>query len=265
MTQKLLSKLSLMSGLLITMNTSTSAQNCDLTVTENRRTQIVNMTKPHSYIVQMTMKRGKNYNGTAFLIHPRVLLTAGHNLRKRNSIFTTRVKGLTLRFGATNKTSNLFKTYLPTTQFNNIYTHPGFNADYSIGKDYGIIILPDDEAYKIVGGHFKLTVCDTTSLKNKIIHIGSYPGDRPFCTQWQDSTSNYFFYKNYLHYDFSTEHGASGAPIWYTLNNELGVFAIHTNGDGFDQYKCNTATLITKEVYEDIVRFCSSKGIDITK
>lgn len=265
MTHNFSFKTFLLWGLLILISSKVKSQSCDLNATENRRTQVVNMTRPYSFIVQMTMKRGKSYNGTAFLIHPRVLLTAGHNLRKRNNVFTTRVKGLTLRFGATSKKTNLYETYLTTTQFENIYTHPDFNENYSIGKDYGIVILPDDEAYKKIGGYFQLTIFDSLSLKNKNINIGSYPGDRPFCNQWQDSTSNYFFYKNYMHYDFATEHGASGAPIWYNENGDNKVFGIHTNADGFDDFKCNTATLITKQMYDDIVRFCLSKGIDITK
>lgn len=265
MKPKLSLKTILLLGLFIAIKANVHSQNCDLNATENRRTQVLNMTKPYSFIVQMTMKRGKSYNGTAFLIHPRVLLTAGHNLRKRNSIFTTRVKSLTLRFGATTKNTSLYSTSFATTQFENIYTNPNFNADYSIGKDYGIVILPDDNAYNQVGGYFKIVIFDSLSIKNKFIHIGGYPGDRPFCTQWQDSTSNYFLFKNYMHYDFATEHGASGAPIWYSENNENKVFGIHTNGDGFDQYKCNTATLITKEMYDDIIQFCLSKGIDITK
>jgi V8-like Glu-specific endopeptidase len=253
-------------GFAVTVHTSSIySQNCDLTSTENRRTEVLNMIEPYSFIVQMTMKRGKSYYGTAFLIHPRILLTAGHNLRKKHSIFSTRVKSLRLRFGATNQMTNLYERLIGTTQFENIYTHPDFNTEYTIGKDYGIIILPDDSAYQKIGGYFRVTIFDSLKLSDKMIHIGGYPGDKPFCTQWRDSTINYFFYKNYMHYDFATEHGASGAPIWYSEDNYNKVFAIHTNGDGFDKYKCNTGTLITKEIYNDIVHFCLSKGIDITK
>jgi len=265
MRQPFFFKLFLLTGLLLSTHAMAEAQNCNLSASDTRRTQTVNMIQPYSFVVQMTMKRGKSYNGTAFLIHPRVLLTAGHNLRKRNSVFTTRVKSVTLCFGATNATTNLAQQNFATEQFENIYTLQSFNEDYTIWNDYGIVILPNDNGFQQAGGHFKLSIYDSLALQNKLIHIAGYPGDRPFRTQWQDSTSNYFFFNRYFHYDFATEHGASGAPIWYNDNNERKVFAIHTNGDHFDQFRCNTGTLITKTVYDDIVRFCRSKGIDITQ
>ncbi len=238
------------------------AQSCDSKISDKRLTQVVNMTQPYSYIAHMTMKRVCSYTGTAFLIHPRVLLTAGHNLRKRN--FGFRVKRLTLKFGATNNTTNLYSTNFETNQLDNIYTLQSFNDEYSINSDYGIVILPDSQAYKKAMGCFKLTVFDWIENKKHFIQIGEYPGNKDYCTQWRDSTNNFFYNDGHIHYEFSTEHGASGSPIWYNYKNDNLVFAIHTNDDS-NKFKCNTGTLITQEIYDDIVRFCKSKGIDITK
>jgi V8-like Glu-specific endopeptidase len=239
------------------------SQNCDMEAAENRRVQIVDIKPPFSFVVQMTMKRGKSYNGTAFFIHPRVLLTAGHNIRKRPQFYFTRVKRLTLRVGATNANTNLRMMQLETNQDVNIFTNHFFNREYSIEKDFGLIILPDTQLYQIAGGHFRLTVYDSAKIAGKVINLAGYPGDRPFCSQWHDSTLNHFYHNWHLHYDFATEHGASGSPIWYTNNGEHFIFGIHTNGDRFDQFNCTTSTLITKEIFEEIRNICRSNGIEI--
>lgn len=251
-----------------------NAQNCDLSATENRRYQINSISEPYSFLVQMTMHRGKSYNGTAFFIHPRVLLTAGHNLRKRPQFYFTRVKAITLRVGATSPIKFITHKKYKTTQNENIYTLKSFNKNYSIYEDYGIIILPDDELYSKIGNHFRLTVYDPNILNDVEINIAGYPGDKDYCTLWADKTKNYFTYINpssnpnryeYLKYDFATETGVSGSPVWFNQNGQSIVFAIHTYGNNNDDKKCNTATLITQAVYNDITQFCSSKGIDITK
>lgn len=260
--------------IIVCLSTELLAQGCDLLSSENRRVQIHSISNPFSFIVQMTMHRGKSYNGTAFFIHPRVLLTAGHNLRKRPQIYFTRVKSITLRVGATSPTNFIAKKSYKTIQNENIYTLESFNRNYNIYEDYGIIILPDEELYNKVNSHFKLTPYDPEILKDVDVNIAGYPGDKGYCTLWADKTKNCFTFINpvanpnrfeYLKYDFSTETGVSGSPVWIDQDGQSKVFAIHTYGNDNDDRKCNTATLITKSVYNNIVQFCSSKGIDITK
>lgn len=263
----------LMLAFLTVMTIYANGQNCDLNSTKERRTQVTIMTNPYSYVVQMSMHRGKTYYGTAFFIHPRVLLTAGHNLRKRPQFIFTRVKAITLRVGATNPNDYIIKEKYKTFQNDNIYTIESFNQNYSIYEDYGIIILPDENLYNKIGGHFKLTIYNENSLDNKEIHIAGYPGDKPYCTLWTDRTINYFTYVNeknnpnkfkYLKHDFTTETGLSGGPVWYNYDDSNNVFAIHTYGNENDDRKCNTATLITEKIFNDIVNFCKSKGIELT-
>jgi len=263
MIPKSVKHLALLFVVLLASNQAIS-QVCDLSISEQRKTQVTTMSAPFSYVVHVEMKRGRTYSGTAFFIHPRVLLTAGHNLRKRPQFIFTRVKALTLRFGATNETTNLYQTHIVTTQNDNIYTLDSFNRDYSIAEDYGIIILPDETAYHKCGnGIFNLTVFNPANT-SQAINIAGYPGNEPLRTQWTDKTNNYKFDGECIRYDFSTEHGVSGAPIWYDQGDKHNVFAIHTNGGtGSNQNQCNTATVITQTIYNDIVKFCTSKGITI--
>jgi len=253
--------------------TSVIAQDCNLLETQNRRTQVVSMTKPYSFVVHILMTRNykhqsnKNMQGTAFFIHPRVLLTAGHNVHKYKKwgITTSEVKEMRLRFGATDNSTNLYETKIKTIQDENIYTNRNFNGK-DVGKDYGLIILPDDAAYQKIGGLFKLTAFDSSLLTGRKISIAGYPGNKEDSTQWQDSTSNYSTYPDYFKYDFATWTGISGAPVWYEENGTHNVFAIHTNGPPkYNTVSCSTATLLTKSIYDDIVNFCLKKGIDINK
>jgi V8-like Glu-specific endopeptidase len=250
----------------------TYGQNCDLNATKDRRQQVEVVTKPFSNVVQIDMRRGKTYHGTGFFIHPRVLLTAGHNLRKRPQFIFTRVKSVTLRVGATSPNNYIAKETLKTIQNQNIFTVESFNKNYNIYEDFGVIILPDETLYNKIGSHFKLTVINGDSIPAEEIHIAGYPGDKPYCSMWTDKTKNFFPYFNennnpdklkYLKYDFTTETGLSGGPIWFTDNNIDHVFAIHTYGNNNDDMKCNTATLITPKILNQIVDFCKSKGIEL--
>ncbi len=255
------------------VNANVISQRCNLLETQNRKTQVVSMTEPYSFVVHILMTRNykhqsnKNKQGTAFFIHPRVLLTAGHNVHKYKTlgITTSEVIEMRLRFGATDKSTNLYETKIKTIQNENIYTNRKFNGK-DVNKDYGLIILPDDTAYQKIGGLFKLTVYDSAALTNRKISIAGYPGNKDDSTQWRDSTNNYFTYRNNFKYDFATWTGVSGAPVWYDEDGNHNVFGIHTNGPmKYNTVSCSTATLITKSIYDDIVNFCLKKGIDITK
>lgn len=248
------------------------AQQCDLHLTASRRQQVQAVTSPYSYVVQMDMRRGKTYHGTAFFVHPRVLLTAGHNLRKRPQFIFTRVRSITLKVGATSSDTYLAKQTFNTTQNENIFTLKSFNNSYSIWEDFGIIILPDETLFNKAGGHFRLTVFNENTLFGKEIQIAGFPGDKPYCTMWTDKTKNFFPHLNeidnhnklqYLKYDFVTATGLSGGPVWFNHNNINYVFAIHTYGNNIDNRNCNTATILTTTILNQISEFCKSKGIEL--
>lgn len=221
--------------------------------------------QPYSYLVQINMHRIASWNGTGFLIHPRVILTAGHNFRIKRAARINRVRSADFHLGSTSSQQSISDFYYKIEDGNNEFCKLDNPPVYNITEDYAIVILPDSAMYRQAGGCFRLRLYDAAAMKGKEIHIGSYPGDKPYRTLWTDRTTNHFAYKNYMHYDFATEHGSSGAPVWLDNNGTYEVFAIHTNGDGFDDVECNTATVITPAVYDQIKAWCASQGIDITR
>lgn len=123
----------------------------------------------------------------------------------------------------------------------------------------GESILPDDSIYQNVKSYFKIEAYDQFKVKDTIFLAG-YPAQTSRKVRKTDKTINYHYENGLIKYDFETEHGDSGDPIWYNDSGVPTVFAIHTNGGA----TCATATVITPYVYDRIVQFCLSKGIDIT-
>jgi V8-like Glu-specific endopeptidase len=238
-------------------------------VTEGRNVLInaATMKAPLSYIAHIFPKRGKTYSGTAFFIHPQVMLTAGHNVRKRKGFIFTSVKEIDLNIGATDCTTQLTKDFVVTTQNDNIISGND-EKKYTVQDDWGFIILNNTNANKVVGGVFAIEVFNPNKDYGVLYKCG-YPSGEPQCVPRYDQTTNYNYDKSCdcLRYDFETEHGDSGAPIWYLNNGVPTVIAIHTNGDSKPdkngKYDCGKGTLITTEVYQQLQAFCKAKGIII--
>lgn len=247
-----------------------------------RRTKVTTVTGANTYIAYLNNHRKlfgiiglKHYNGTGFLIHPRVILTAGHNVRK-NSFFWPNVKDIKMKFGATNISNSILDTTIKTEQGKNIISGNDGRFHYYSTKDWGIIILDDDKVYQKLGGCFSVEIADEKKLQGKEIYLSGYPGSvrinqdckdddsyKPKTAElYEDRTTSFYFHDNGLSYDFETEHGDSGAPVWYISNGKPIVFAIHTFGT---RCNCSGGTIITREIYDEIVNFCKSKGIDINE
>ena len=221
-------------------------------------------TTPFSYISQIFPTRGNTYEGTAFFIHPKVMLTAGHNVRKRKGFFFTPVKRIVFKIGATNTKTELIKDSINTIQYENIISGND-EKEYDIQDDWGVIIMDNTNSNKVAGGVFAFEVFDPKKNYGTIYKSG-YPSIKPKSVQRFCSTKNYMYDStcNCLKYDFETEHGDSGAPIWYINNGVPTVIAIHTAGDIKKRY-CSTGTIITQNIYDKLISFCQSKGINVTK
>jgi len=244
--------------LILLIGSNVYSQECDPDSREAQRVQIFQpqLKKELLYIVQLYTYRKKflwsaHYNSTAAFIHPRVLITAGHNLYNRK----TNVVDITLKVGATHKDSFLVKQEMKTKMYKNIYVLPSYNNHQTTKEDIGIIILPDSTLYKKAQGHFQIAAY-SSSIQGPL-QLTGYPGPNGGIKLWNDQTTNFNVADGILNYDFYTEKGASGSPI-YTKNNHL--VAVHTTG-GTTEKSCNHATIITPKLLTSINEWCLQHNI----
>ncbi|EOR94109.1 hypothetical protein ADIARSV_2722 [Arcticibacter svalbardensis MN12-7] len=235
------------------------AQECNKEVSKNRRIQIQSgqLNKEVLKVVQLDIRRmawlwNERYNATAAFIHPRVLITAGHNLTNRFDP----VAKMTVTVGYTSNNTYRARQHFATAMYKNIYVLPSYNSAPTFQEDYGIIILPDATLYQHAGGYFKLTNYAAAKPTKEIFTAG-YPDPITGMKLWTDKTKNYYFLDQLLRYDFYTLDGSSGSPI-YTNANQL--IAIHTGG--FDDTNvCNIGTPITPQIIKQINEWCRAHGI----
>ncbi|RVT71200.1 hypothetical protein EOD40_17470 [Flavobacterium sufflavum] len=227
-----------------------------------QRRTVSDTLKPNTFVVYVNPCRlFGGFSGTAFLIHPRVLLTAGHNVAKRKHRGINKVKSLYVEY-ATKNDIKLHSQSFSVKQNKNIISGSDGVFRYHVEEDWGVIILPDESIYKNVDGYFKLETYNPLDIKDTI-HLTGYPAEKTQKIRKTDVSLNYHYNNNVLNYDFETEHGDSGAAIWYYKKGIPTVFAIHTNGDP-KNISCGRATIITPLIYDKIIAFCNIQGIDIT-
>lgn len=258
---KLLSKFLAFSVLFIWLS-KLQAQDCN--PDPNKRIQITGVDIPNEYSCYMEMKRGwYTYYGTGALIHPRVVITAGHNIAyfpfvKRLPFFLLRgTKIIKMFFGSKNSTNYTTNTEVKLRRGKTKFFNSSYWSNSSINRDFAIIILPDSSVYKQVGGCYKFSPIDTMELKTKSLHITGSPGDKPLFTMWTDSTNNFSVINSSLHYDLLTEVRNSGSPIWTRQQNSIQLAGVHSRRFG----NCNASVLIDKETYEKVVQWCKEAGI----
>ena len=231
-----------------------------------KRVQITGVDIPNEYSCYMEMKRGwSTYYGSGALIHPRVVITAGHNIAyfpfvKRLPFFLFRgTRKIKMYFGSKNSTNYTTNTEVKLKREKTKFFNSSYWSNSSINRDFAIIILPDSSVYKQVGGCYKFLPIDTTELKTKSLHIIGSPGDKPLFTMWTDSTNNFSVINSSLHYDLFTEVRNSGSPIWTTQQNSIQLAGVHSRSFG----NCNASVLIDKDTYDKVVQWCKEAGIDL--
>jgi V8-like Glu-specific endopeptidase len=238
---------------------------CRVSQNKSRRQQIAQAKLPYNMVAYIKMTRNRTvFQGSACLIAPRVLLTAGHNLRLED--WGSHVNQLEAWLGATGQGQFSGYQVFATVQNDNIFTLSSFNQEYTVNEDFAIAILPDSSLYKKVGQCFQLSVCDSAFLRqinNQPVHITGYPYDQPEFTMWDDTTPNYYLNQwNNITDDTYGVTRMSGSPVWIKQGDKYLVFAVHTQGSK-NHKACSIATPISAKVYAQIVAWCKSKGVMI--
>lgn len=201
----------------------------------------------------MTRGKGERY-GTGFLIHPRVVLTAGHNL----AYFPTgNVKKAEIHFGSIDSLNKIASKEILLKRGKNKFYKSNYFLFGSIKRDYAIIILPDSSVYEQVGGHF--TFLPVNNPKTDSLTITGSPGDKELFEMWTESTTKYMNYKKFTRYNLFTAVRNSGSPIWYKSNDKYIIAGVHSRSYG----NCGASVLITDKVYKKIKKWCRKSGIKL--
>jgi V8-like Glu-specific endopeptidase len=203
---------------------------------------------------------GQNAIGTGWFAGPKTIITAGH------CVFDTIALGgwareIRIYPGRYDKNfpypqSDELTKPIVSKNFETVQAwYEQQNSDY----DYGVIHL--DQPVGNETGWFAVAVKDDAALKDALVNVSGYPGDRDFgkfqyfhASRIQDVTQQRFFY------DVDTFGGQSGAPAWIEIeNNEPQVIGIHSYGVG-GSFTLNSATRITPEVFENIQRWIEANN-----
>jgi V8-like Glu-specific endopeptidase len=197
---------------------------------------------------------GKLYLGTGSFLGPRTIVTAGH------CVYIHGQGGWARKITVTpgrNGSSEPYGKY-EATSFRSV---KGWTRDTSRNHDYGAIILPRSTAISQQIGSFGVAHYPDQYLQNRRLNTAGYPGDKPAGTMWFHGRIAKAVGERTLTYDIDTAGGQSGSPVWIfdgTTGKRI-VVGIHTNGSPSG----NSATRITKPVFDNLQRWRSEGGLDM--
>jgi glutamyl endopeptidase len=174
--------------------------------------------------LEITDQYGGGWIGTAWLIGPRLLLTAGHCVYMHDQGGWARsIEVIPGRNGDHKPFGSCVATdYRSVT---------GWTTDGDSRFDYGVILLPADCRYGDQVGWFGTQVRSDGELASAGANLSGYPGDKPPGTQWFHHNTISGVAERVLTYQIDTYGGQSGAPVWVDVPGQ-GAFgiAVHTNG-----------------------------------
>ena len=191
---------------------------------------------PYNAICRLHRKfaNGKSGGCTAFLIGPRVLLTAGHCLYSHKyQAFPTSIEVLPGQNGDARPLGSAFAVAW--------HVPKAFIASRDIRMDWGVIVLerPFRGACMLPWWAPGDPALQRMRNRNTRIRIVGYPGDKPKGTMWSHGEWLRGFTATRLNYTTDTCGGQSGSPIM--VGSAIGptVIGIHTSGLSGKKWKCS--------------------------
>jgi V8-like Glu-specific endopeptidase len=213
----------------------------------DNRVQISNTTQfPFRAIASLliTARDGTQYIGTGWFISARTLVTAGHCVfihspsKPARHGFARSIQVMPGRNGST-----LPYGSVTSTEF---WTVRGWAEGGNENYDYGAIIIPTPLGDQV--GRFGYGAFPDAELKQRILNVTGYPGDKPSGTLWHDSKKAAALSSTKVHYDIDTFGGQSGAPVYMIRNGSRYGVAVHAYGGG----TTNSGTRISSRVFNNL-------------
>ena len=210
----------------------------------DNRIRVLNTTVyPWSAIcaLKITAQDNSRWIGTGWLISPRTVITAGHCVYMHEHGGWPRsievIPGL-------NDAARPFGSGISVT-FRSVL---GWTKNKDRNYDYGAMILPQNFRPGVRTGVFGFAVKDDAYLRNSVLNLSGYPGDKGGNQQWFMAQRPKTVAARVIAYDIDTFGGQSGAPVWIKVGNSRFAVGIHTNGASTG----NSATRIVLPVFNNL-------------
>lgn len=196
--------------------------------------------------LRITAANGSGWIGTGWLVGPRILLTAGHNLYMHNEGgWAQQIEVIPGRAGDNFPFGSCIATDYRSVQ--------GWTRDHNSDYDYGVILLPADQRLGDQLGWFGYQMHTKDELSSYTVNIAGYPGDKPVGTQWWMSGTAKSVTDRNLVYEIDTYRGQSGCPVWIQFEGENGRYGIAVHNYGGESG--NSATRIIQEVFDNVANW----------
>lgn len=208
---------------------------------------------PYSAICGLSILnvRQQLFYGTGFLVGPRLVVTAGHNVHFADEGF---MQQITVYPGLNGDRQAPPFRFARATQF---FTVEAWARDQDRQFDIGAIVLPTDLGTE--AGWFAVGKFAEGTLAGKIATISGYPKLAPEPAAQQASmmwehAGVLSVEPNRLRYGIDTTEGQSGSPVIVNLPQKpIPYHAVGIHNWGYDSY--NAATRINDAIFAQIVRW----------
>lgn len=187
--------------------------------------------------------------GTGWFAGPKTIITAGHCVFHPNmGGWAREIKIAPGRYG-TEFPFPKEKTFPRPLASKKFEAPKGWIEDLSTDFDYAVIHLSQpigDET-----GWFSIAVQDDATLKELLVNVAGYPGDRNFGrSQYFASSKIDKVLPTRFFYEGDTYGGQSGGPVWFQDDaDQPVVIGIHSYGVG-GSFTLNSATRINADVFQ---------------
>jgi glutamyl endopeptidase len=198
--------------------------------------------------LRITAADGSGWIGTGWLVGPRILLTAGHNVYMADhGGWAQQIEVIPGRNGDSFPFGSCVATDFRSVQ--------GWIQSQDSNFDYGVILLPPESRLGDQVGWFGYQVHNDGELTGYTVNIAGYPGDKPVGTQWWMCGPVKQVNERSFVYDIDSAGGQSGCPAWVRFAGDDGSYGVgvHTYG----ALTGNSATRMVQDMFDNVTAWAN--------